>query len=412
MNPKRVSLAVARLLVVLVMVVVALVPAASVLADTGGGDGNDGRRPDVKFTGVVSQVPAAAGQPWIIGGQTVAVDGRTRIVLSRGPAAAGQWADVDAVRQSGGALLAIRIVVKPPEVRIKGPISAKPANPDGVGDWTIAGQKVAATADTRFNTRQAPLEVGGWAEVIALEEPAGSLEALRMAGIRPLPEVEVVGAIQAFSATAWTLSSIPLALDDDTLVLGAPQVGLIAHAAAEQQEDGSLLALRLRVLWNEPGSGRDPVELAGAIEALPRVGLIGAWQVAGRQVMVTAATAINQEKGLAVVGAQVKVVGWQIGGRLMAARIVVLSSPLPGGQHARFAGRIEALPTGGLIGVWTIAGQSVQVTDRTRIGGAQNAKVGAWATGEGILQAGGTLVAAWIQVRPLRPAPPTQEKEK
>ena len=103
------------------------------------------------------------------------------------------------------------------------------------------------------------------------------------------------------------------------------------------------------------------------VEKLPERGLVGEWTVTGKPVKVSASTAINQEQGLVAVGAKVHVVGWQIGDRIMAIQIVVLSSPAPGGQFVRFHGPIEELPASGLIGQWKVGGRTVKVTEETRI---------------------------------------------
>ena len=110
----------------------------------------------------------------------------------------------------------------------------------------------------------------------------------------------------------------------------------------------TLLALRLKVAINQPGGPHNPLAFSGKVEKLPDRGLVGEWTVKGKQVMVSASTAIIQEQGLVVVGAEVLVIGWQIGERIMAMQIIVLSSPAPGGQFVRFRGPIEELPDGGV----------------------------------------------------------------
>ncbi len=124
----------------------------------------------------------------------------------------------------------------------------------------------------------------------------------------------------------------------------------------------------------------------------------------GKQVMVSASTAIIQEQGLVVVGAEVLVIGWQIGERIMAMQIIVLSSPAPGGQFVRFRGPIEELPTSGLIGLWKIGGRTVKVTEETRIANTSLAKVGAMAAVGGILGTDGVVTATWVMVWP-QPGP-------
>ncbi len=67
---------------------------------------------DVKFAGVITAVPAAAGEPWQIAGQTVKTDASTLLRLPGDePAAAGMWADVMAKKLADGTLLALKLTV-------------------------------------------------------------------------------------------------------------------------------------------------------------------------------------------------------------------------------------------------------------------------------------------------------------
>jgi hypothetical protein len=223
---------------------------------------------------------------------------------------------------------------------------------------------------------------------------------VRLRGIETQPDVKIFGAIEAIGDTRWTLSGIELALTEDTLILGVPAVGLLAHAAASLRDDNSLLALRLRVAINQPGGWRTPLEFDGIVEKLPDRGLVGEWTVSGRQVIVSANTAIHQEQGLVVVGARVHVVGWQIGDRIMALQVVVLSSPAPGGRWVRFRGPVQELPEGGLVGLWKVDGRTVKVTEATRIIDARHVRVGALVEVGGILGADAVVTAAWIWAWP------------
>jgi len=361
---------------------------------------------DIKFAGVIQAVPAAPGYPvgvWRVAGREITVNARTRIQPRGAVATAGMWADVSARRGADGALTAQQVLVMPAEIRIKGPIGAKPADPNGLGDWTIAGQKITVNADTKISQRGGALDVGNWAEVFATKADAG-LVALRMRGIERQEDVNIFGAIESFSDTQWVLSGIPLTVVTSTLILGAPATDLLAQAGAALQEDGSLLALRLRVSAKEPDSQRQPVAFDGMVEALPAHGLIGQWTISGKQVTVSAATAVNQAKGLAAVGAKVHVVGWQMDERITATLIVVLESPTPGGQFVRFMGPIEKLPEGGLIGDWQVAGRQVRVTANTRLADPRFAKIGAIAEVGGVQGTDGIVTAAWIKIAP-KPGP-------
>jgi hypothetical protein len=72
------------------------------------------------------------------------------------------------------------------------------------------------------------------------------------------------------------------------------------------------------------------VEFEGRIESRPQQ-RIGLWRIAGRDVMVTMQTEIDQSYGPAEVGAWVKVEGWQVAntGPVMARKIKVKAPPSP-----------------------------------------------------------------------------------
>lgn len=379
-----------RLLTAALLLIVLLAPAAPALAEADVAF-------DVKFSGVIDVVPAAAGEPWQVAGYTLAVNAATRVRLTKGPAAIGMWADVTARRQADDSLLALDIAVRPPEVRLKGPLTAKPD--DGIGAWTVAGQTIWCTVDTVLSQRSGPVAVGQWIEIHAVEEPAGTLTAVRVRGIEATEDAEVFGALQSFSDTQWVLSSIPVTATVDTLVLGEPQAGLLVQAAAELTDAGGLSARVFKVAWQEPNGRRQPVQLTGIIEALPADGLLGLWTVDGQTVEVLPSTLIFQIKGLAQVGARVHVVGWQAADRIMATHVTVLASPSGSGRPFYLRGAIEALPEGGLLGTWTINGQQVQVTRETRIHGEQFVRLGAPVEAGGLQYRDGVRLTTWLRVR-------------
>jgi hypothetical protein len=378
-----------RYLVVVLLLALCLVPVTSAAAA--------GSEPayDVRFTGVIDVVPAEEGDPWTIAGYQVNVDEETRLRLTQGPAEVGDWAAVIADRDGEGDLVASQIVVSRPEVRLKGPIASIP---DGrVGTWDVAGQDIVVTGDTRFNERGGPLVVGGWAEVYALEE-GGALTALRIRSIEFQEEVEIYGVIRAFSDTSWTLSTIDLAVDDATMATAAPQLELLAHAAATMGVNGSLLARTLRVFWQEPGGLHPAVQFRGTVETLPGEGLTGDWTVSGRTVVVTEATSIIQLKAVVEVGSTVHVVGWEVDGAVQAVQITVIAGEMRGWVFYH-AGNIEGMPPHGLAGEWTIGGHQVRVTQQTRVTGEQYARIGAPAEVGGVQLRDGERIATWLRIR-------------
>lgn len=380
-----------RLLSVLLLLALILVPSVPALAE-----------PEapfaVKFSGVIDVVPAAAGDPWQVAGYTVAVNADTAVRLTQGPAAVGMWADVTAKRLADDSLLATDIWVRPAEVRLKGPLTAKPEEGPMPWAWVVAGQTIRITEETSLSQRSGPVELGQWVEVHTVEETPGVLTAVRVRGIETLEDAEVYGAIQSFSDTQWVLGSIPVTATTDTLVLGEPKVGLLAHASVTLSETG-LTARVFKVAWQEPRGRHQPTQLIGVIETLPSDGLIGLWQVEGQTVEVQESTTLFQAKGLAVVGARVHVTGWQETDYIVATSITVLASPSGSGRAFTLRGAIEALPENGLYGQWTINGEQVQVTRQTRIRDEAQVRLGAPVEAGGLQYQNGVRVLTWVRVR-------------
>jgi len=378
-----------RLVPALLLVVMLLLPTVPALAE-------DNATYTIKFSGVIDVVPAAAGDPWQVAGYILTVGDVTRVRPTNETPAAGMWADVTARRLADNSLLALVVVVKPPEVRLKGPLAAKPN--DGIGAWTIAGRTIWFTTESVISQRSGPVEVGQWVEAFAVEKPAGTLTSVRVRGIEAAEDAEIYGAIQSFGGAQWVLSSIPVAATTDTLILGEPESGLLAQAAAELTPAG-LSARVFRVAWQEPTRRRQPIQLTGLIDALPNDSLLGLWQVAGQSVEVLPSTQIFQVKGLVQLGARVHIVGWQVADHLVATQITVLASPSGSGRQFYLHGAIEALPEQGLLGTWTIDGQQVQVTRQTRIHGQEQVHLGAPVEAAGLQFRDGVRLTTWLRVR-------------
>lgn len=380
-----------RVLWTLVLLAALVLPAGLVSAQ------GPGEPPiDVIFTGVIV---STGDTSWNVAGQTVLIDEETHIRLTAGQAQPGMWADVKADRQPDDSLLAKLIVVRRPEMKLVGPVQAKPES--NIGVWTVAGQAITVTEQTRINPRGGPVAVGDWVELFAVEstDPAG-LVATRIKKVPPRPAVEISGAIQAFSTTAWTLSRVPLVVDANTAINGDPQIGLIANGVADLQSDNTLKARRLVVAWREPNGPPPNIVFTGTVEQLPAQGLEGQWRVSGRTVNVTAATTIDQSKGPVEIGAQVRVMGRQEPNQIQALRITVLDCP---DNHCPpvfvLRGRIQGLPEHGLIGVWTVEGQRVRVTERTRLVNGQNARIGARVELSAFRRPDGPPLVLWLRVQ-------------
>lgn len=336
--------------------------AAVILAFSLGNTAFAGHDNENKFTGVIESLPGTAGfiGDWRVAGKTVHVSSSTRIEQSDGQVAVGATVKVEGTIRADGSVNAQEIEVKEgasgggddgnggggngggddsAQPTFKGTIEILPTSAGFIGDWRVGGRTIHVSSATRIETEFGPVAVGAF--------------------------VEIHGAMRT---------------------------------------DGSMDATKIETKSNVAGGdGRD--ELKGAIESLPGTGLVGDWRVSGRTVNVSAGTIINQEHGAAAVGASVEVAGTRRSdGSIDADRIEVQPSAGPGdssgeGQPTKVKGAIQALPSSGIVGDWSVAGRLVHVVSSTRL----NAEHGAFVVGarvkvKGMQMADGSVVATKVQL--------------
>ena len=129
-------------------------------------------------------------------------------------------------------------------------------------------------------------------------------------------EVEFEGIIESLTETEWMVGGVEVAVNEDTIIEGTPQVGLTAEVRATILPDQTVLATRIVV---ETTEGNE-VTFEGIIESIGET----EWQVAGQIVLIDAGTIIDESRALAEVGmwAEVKAV-LQKDGSLLATRIKI-----------------------------------------------------------------------------------------
>lgn len=204
---------------------------------------------------------------------------------------------------------------------IQGVVQSMPAS-GFVGDWMIGGKSVTTTAATKIDQEHGALVVGAVVEVDGT--------ASMMGGPLLATKIEV-------KSSPSTTPPTPGPGGDDG------------------DDDGDM----------EDG------DFTGPIQALPDGTLIGTWTVGGKKVIVLTTTRLEQENGGFVVGAIVEVEGTPGADGIVASEIKVKSSmstgPEPEDDGLEIQGLIEALPAGGLVGTWKVAGRDVVVTDQTKL---------------------------------------------
>jgi hypothetical protein len=116
---------------------------------------------------------------------------------------------------------------------------------------------------------------------------------------------------------------------------------------------------------------REEIKIYGVIDSMPSSGFTGKWVVDGRDVEVTDRTRIKEKYDRAAVGRYVEVEGYRNGNVLVAYEIEVERNREHRsdrrGEESKLYGTVEAMPQGGLDGIWRINGRDITVDRNTRI---------------------------------------------
>jgi uncharacterized protein (TIGR03437 family) len=379
----------------------------------------------VKFSGVIEKLPTAEGRigEWTISGRKVGVNAQTEIVSDKAPVAVGTHVDVEGTL-SQGMILATKIETKPtppaPPMRVifRGKIEKLPMTTGLVGDWTVSGRTVTVSAQTVIKPNVAAAKVGLLVVVYGTSNGNGPVAASLLEIKSELESdpnyVHFFGTIKALPSAAnlqgeWKVDDKTVVVSTTTKLIQDKAnaiVGGFVEVEGLKQADGKINAAEVEVLR---GNILGVVRYVGVIETLPTTTTkAGNWTVSKRTIVVSDKTEINEEKGKAVVGAHVLVVGnLRTDGVIEAIEIVVKTdSPVP--AFFSFTGKIVSLPDGmAKPGAWKVGERVVHVTDKTRIHQERGrAIVDATVEVKGTLRADGSVDATSIEVKPAAPTPP------
>jgi hypothetical protein len=166
---------------------------------------------------------------------------------------------------------------------------------------------------------------------------------------------------------------------------------------------------RLTVAEADKGTFKKPekpheytAKFYGTIERMPEKGPDGIWIVAGREVLISKDTLIEEKYGKAAVGAYVEVKGSSTGKAITAYEIEVKRDENyqpKASYNSKFYGTIERMPEKGPDGIWIVAGREILVTKDTLIEEKNSkAAVGAYVKVKGA-RAGKTITAYEIEVK-------------
>jgi uncharacterized protein DUF5666/uncharacterized protein DUF5648 len=277
------------------------------------------------------------------------------------------------------------------ETEFTGTVQAMPGS-GLVGSWTIAGKTVQTNASTQFDQQDGHVGIGAVVKVEGIVQSDGSVLAQQIdvkagVGVPPPPggsgpgddEGDFTGAIQSLPSGllgTWQIAGRTVQVVSTTTLdqeNGGFAPGAIVEVEGLPDANGVIVASRIELKSGGTFAAQpepEDLEIIGTIGALPASGLIGTWQVAGRSVVVTAATELDAEHGSFAVGVTVEVEGaLDATGAVIAAKVE--SKPGSGASEPPldFFGTVNALPSGasGLIGVWNVGGKLVNVTAQTVI---------------------------------------------
>jgi len=251
----------------------------------------------------MGEIQAMSDDAWTIGGFDFKVDAQTRIDEREGQAQVGTLAIVAARRLEDDSLYASRIHIKDDapdgaKIEFRGPIEAMSSN-----QWTVAGFDLIVDDGTVIDHPERAA-AGVAAGVKARRQDDGSLLAIeidvkgRAAEMRH--SFQWKGILESFDDASWMISGRTVQINDDTVIIGEPEVGALVEVRAIQQDDGSLLAL-----WLHVKQAQDVMKFHGVVKSIDAE--TNTWVIGDYTVKVDARTVLSERHGPIDVGVMVKV---------------------------------------------------------------------------------------------------------
>ena len=291
---------------------------------------------------------------WSVSGKTIHVTASTEIETALGPAKVGATVRVRGSLRADGSVDAKNIEVKTGDdgagtpARFTGVVASMPSS-GTVGDWSVGGRTVHVSSATRVVLTNGTPKVGSTVEVQGTERADGSVDAEEIevrgngggAG-EPGEDLHVFGLVESLPAGTpplgdWTVSGKTVRVGTTTLLSaegGVFAVGAYVEAEGAAAPDGALLASKVELRRTAAPAETARSSVRGPVELLASTpGWVGDWRVAGRAVVVTGTTAIDQERGTLALGALVEVHGTaRPDGSLLASRVEVEWGPASSGS--------------------------------------------------------------------------------
>ncbi len=265
--PKRIAWIMTALLVALLLATQAMW--ASVPARAQGIDGSPYR--------LEGFIKAKSPDRWLIGSdldgyRIVVISPQTVIVSKAGYAPEiGAWVTVFA-RRASGSLQANLIQIDRPAGAPGVPIQfTGSVTKEGGVFWRISDLPIAVAPETDI-ADTVGLDSNVWVGAIMTET------GLRAEWIRDLSHdqmVEFEGELQGIGPGYWSIDSHQVVVGDNVDIVGAPQIGMFAECRALKSDDGTLVAINLRVGPPTPTTRKTGT----LIQIQPEAGNAATWSV-------------------------------------------------------------------------------------------------------------------------------------
>lgn len=353
-----------------------------------------------EFFGTIDALPAGGlVGDWTVAAKTVHVTGSTEIDQLLGPAKVGATVRVRGTLRADGSVDAKNVEVKTGDegagtpARFTAVVESMPAS-GYAGTWVVGGRTVHVSAATRVVETNGIPKVGSTVEVHGTERTDASVDAEEIevrsgggsgggGGGGAAEDFHVFGLVESLPAGTppvgdWSVAGRIVRVTSSTLLNaegGSFAVGAYVEAEGTVNADTSLAATKIELRMSAPPAAASPASFRGAVELLASSpGWIGDWRVAGRAVVVTGTTAIDQERGTLALGALVEVHGTsRPDGSVLADRVEVEWGPASSGSSlsntwilpssARKQGKDDAFYTTDLT-ISNTGGAAAQVTLR------------------------------------------------
>jgi hypothetical protein len=166
---------------------------------------------------------------------------------------------------------------------------------ESMGDtsWNVSGQEISVNEATQMDEG---IEIGSRVLVTGVIRTGGVLFAEQITLLDDEDtHFEFTGLVESIVDRVWTISGVPITVDENTEITGDPVVGDLVHVEGRIMPDGTWLAREI-----EKVSEANDFEIIGTVES------IAPWMVSGVSFEVNEFTRIEPD---IVVGSMVRVVG-------------------------------------------------------------------------------------------------------